>query len=785
MEKVTLAVKDLVNYVYAAGDLSSQSQGQNRAYIGTQIHQHRQASYGPEDLKEMRVDGDIDFDDITYHLVGRMDGLLLEDGERIIEEIKSTTHVLEGLQKPLQETHLRQLMVYGFLYAKAHQLETITLRLLYIHYPSMTQKAFTQTYDYAFLAQEAYVALETYRAWHEKILAHLWARERTLEGLKFPFIDIREGQALLIEKTYEAMIDKDILYASAPTGIGKTMATLYGALKTIHRYDEKIFYATAKNAGKQVARQMVEKVKDEGLALKAITLNSKESLCLRDEVDCDPAICPFAKDYYDRVNEALKDVFTHDVLYDGPLLKQYGAMHKICPHELALDVARYCDVIIGDFNYAFDPRIQLVRFFEEDDYKIKLLVDEAHNLIDRSRSMYSTALSYEEIKRWHHHLDTITPSPHKALTALKEAAETILHQAAKAHQPMVAFKDVPKAFHKAIEDTYKALEILMDQHKQHRLRSLFKDAFFEVLQWLRIAHYYEEAHVFLVHHDRDDVRFEMACLDASKPLKETMTQQVESAVLFSATLEPLNYHQDLLTQGLGRTLILPSPYDPRRLGLFVDHAPSIRYRDRRGSIERIQDSIYALLEGNVAPYIVYFPSFTYLQEVLEGMTLNNYEVLRHKPGMTPLDKDALLTQFSLPSSRSKVLFTVLGGSFAEGVDLPLEQLRGVMVIGVALPALSSYQKLLQQYYTHKGFDGFHYAFTYPGMNRVIQAVGRVIRTERDYGVAVLLDDRYQTPLYQSLMPDHWEGLKTLEKDDYLQGFLQQFWQSFKGEDSHE
>lgn len=780
METIALAVKDLVNYVYAAGDLSSQGQGKNRAYIGTQLHQHRQNQYQPSDQKEVPIEGTIQTADHIYRLVGRMDGVLEEDGDILIEEIKSTLQPLMTLTA--QEAHLKQLQVYGYLYALKHQRHTITLRLLYVHHPSLETKAFTQTYAVEVLEHETLVALETYRAWHVKILSHLYAKEKTLTGLEFPFHEMREGQERLIEKTYQTMIEKDVLYALAPTGIGKTMATLFATLKSVHRHDEKVFYATAKNAGKQVAVEMVERLRAQGVALKAITLNSKESLCLRKEVDCDPAVCPFAKNYYDRVNEALSDVFEHDALYDGALLKEYGALHKVCPHELALDVARYCDVIIGDFNYAFDPRIQLVRFFDEDNYKVKLLVDEAHNLVDRSRSMYSASLTLNQTQQWQSHLTTLTPSPMKALNSLVQEMLFVRDHAASNRERMVAFKEVPKPLHKAIEEAYKALEVLMEQHKQHRMRPVFKDAFFELLQWLRIAHYYEESHLFLVHFEQEDVRFEMACLDASKPLKTTLTEQTEGAVLFSATLEPLTYYQQLLSRGVGQTLILNSPFDPKRLGVFVDVSRSLRYKDRDHARERIGDSIYALLESKKAPYIVYFPSFQYMHQILADLDLTGVDVHRHQPNMTPTEKETLLRQFMLSTKRPKLLCTVLGGSFAEGVDLPQGQLLGVMVVGVALPALTPYQNLLQQYYTHQGYEGFHYAYTYPGMNRVIQAVGRVIRTEVDFGVAILVDDRYQTPLYQSLMPPHWAHHQLLEEEDYLQGYLHQFWQQKIGED---
>ena len=779
LDVLTVGVKDMVEYVYAAGDLAAQKSGQS-AHLGQQCHSVWQERYGADDRKEVPIEGLFKYHDQVIRLVGRMDGVLSENDTVIIEEIKSTHLTVGTFSKPIKDSHLRQAQVYAYLYAQNHGLSTIKVRLTYVHYPSYETTQLNHHYDVAFLEHEVRLALDTYRAWMKRIVDHHIEKERSLEGLTFPFETLRESQSILMEKTYQTMIEEDVLYAFAPTGTGKTMATLFATLKTMHKKEDKLFYATAKNAQRQVALEMVQKLKDHGLKAKAVALHSKDHLCLRKEVDCDPAVCPFARNYYDRVNDALSDIFEHDGIYDAAMIKDFGALHSICPHELSLDVARFCDIIVGDFNYAFDPRIQLVRFFEEETYRMKVLVDEAHNLIDRSRSMYSASLSLAQIEQLRTYLVDIEPSPQKALRTLCAELEDLRQNAARSQRPLVAFETVDASLLEAVDDVIDALSLLMDQHKHHRLRKVFREGYFQLIQFKIVHHYYGLSHVFCVHFEANDVRFEIKCLDASKALKETLTHAVKGAVLFSATLSPMAYYQQLITQGYGEPLMLPSPFDPKRLGLHFDIATSQRYKDRDQGLARVCDSIVALFETKPAPYIIYAPSFAYLKQLKEALDYPQASLHWHAPKSSPEEKDALLERFKMDGAQAKGLMTVLGGSFGEGIDLAGDALLGVVIIGMALPAFSDERQLLRYYYDKQGFSGFDYAYTYPGMARIIQAVGRVIRSEGDAGVAVLIDDRYQNPHVQSLFPAHWTQQYWLEEDDYLQGYLKVFWQRYEG-----
>ncbi|MFP4078780.1 MAG: ATP-dependent DNA helicase, partial [Candidatus Izemoplasmataceae bacterium] len=624
-------------------------------------------------------------------------------------------------------------------------------------------------------------AVDAYLGWLEIYENHQFDKQKSLEGLTFPHEHYREGQYHFMGAIYKTLVAHDILYATAPTGIGKTVGALFSGLKTLEDEKEKLFFLTAKNAGKTVAVETMERLKRHGLKIKAITLNSKETMCLMDEVDCDPELCPYAKGYYERLRKALEDLFVHDDVYDAELIMKYGEYHTICPHEFALDISNYCDVIIADYNYVFDPRIKLIRYFEESYYKPKLLIDEAHNLIDRSRSMHSATLTLSEIKTMEQSLKGIRPSPLRKVKRIRAVMEARIHSYEIEKARIHIEKDLDDELLVAVEQLVGILGELLETHKRHKKRKAIREAYFRVLEFLRISEYFTEAFRFTIEEEETDVSFNIVCLDASGPLSETINTKSYGTVLFSATLKPLNYFSNLITRGEGKSLEVPSPFDPDRLGLMVDVSTSTRYHDRPKSVERILDTLYAMLEVKKGNYIAFFPSYQYMAMVMDAFEGGPYEVLVQKKDMSLFERRDMLEAFKAPSSTSKIMFSVLGGSFSEGVDYVGDMLSGVLVVGVALPALSTMNQLLRDYYTSQGFDGFDYAYTYPGINKVIQAVGRVIRRDEDKGIAILLDSRYASPKYKALMPTHWH-YETLRLEDHIQTSIRSFWENFTDED---
>ncbi len=781
MEEHRVSVKELVMFLYSSGDMENQTKRKNARIIGQRLHGEHQSAYQSDDESEVFVRGRFEKNDYVLVVSGRIDGVLRQGENVVVEEIKSTETSLSLIKEDTYPAHMNQARFYAYLYAKEHGLSNLDVRLTYIHHPGKEKKSFKKRSTFSQLETSVHEIVDAYLEWLEIYKRHQYEKRRSLEGLAFPFDRYREGQYHFMGAVYQTMIKEEILYATAPTGIGKTVAALYSGLKTLSSEEEKLFYLTAKNAGKTIAVQMVELMKAQGLIVKAIPLNSKETMCLQEEVDCDPELCPYAKGFYNRLRKALEDIFVHDDVYDAGLIKKYGEYHTICPHEFALEISNYCDVVICDFNYVFDPRIRLIRYFEESAYEPRLLVDEAHNLIDRSRSMYSAELSLQYMKTLFEEVKSMKPSPKSALQDVIEWMETSIASTEVDKSRFHAEETLDHDFLSRLHQAAIRLEKLLETHKKHKKRKHFREGYYSIAQFLRIAEFFGDAFRFVLEKAEDDVLFRIVCLDASKPLSSLIRERAKGTVLFSATLKPVDYYAALITRGEGKHFEVPSPFDPKRLGVLIDVSTSTKYRDRKYSVRRIVDTLYAMLETKTGNYIVFFPSYEYLEMVYERFDATGYVVMKQRRGMPHFEREEFLEEFKAESRRSKLLFSVLGGSFSEGVDYMGDALSGVFVVGVALPAFHRINEMIKDHYYAEGHQGFDYAYTYPGMRKVVQAVGRVIRSEEDKGLAILMDTRYEEPKYEALLPSHWQPIKVYE-DHYIQDFIRMFWEKFSKEE---
>lgn len=760
-----ISVKELAQYVYASGDLNASSAVFEREKIGQDIHTFRQNHMQHKALKEVYITGEITHHNETFQLSGRMD-LLYEKPALKIEEIKSTLIDVSLIHEDTYLAHVLQLKIYGYLYCLKHHLDEITLDLVYIHHPSLQSKTFTFKETFDRLSFEVETALETYMAFFRLVQAHHKDKVTRFQTVPFPFDAFKEGQEIFISKVVESFISGNIQFIEAPTGIGKTAASLHGAFQSIKDANEPIIYVTAKVAGQEAALKAMDHYRSY-LPLKSVRLHAKDRLCLRKEVDCDPDICKYAKGYYDRVKGALKDLYqNHDVI-DAEVLKNYGTLHTVCPHELALDVSLYSDVVVADYNYAFDPRVQLMRFFDEEKKHPKLLVDEAHNLVERAKSMYSATISLDTLIEEKTLLASMEPSPLKAYETVIASFKAFLDEAVVNQEPVVLFEGLPSWTDDALEDLSMALDILMRNHKHHPLRTVYKEAYFNLLDFLRIKTYFNDA--FVVSLNLEERSLSIICTDPSQVLSHILNHQTKGATLFSATLTPSHYYRPLINEQAG-FLSLPSPFPPKNLGLFMDVSHSLKYKDRPQAIPRIIDTLIAIGELKHAKVICYFPSFAFMKNVLDKMNPMYDHFIVHRPSMTVEERDMLFKTFK-ESKDNAVLMTVLGGSFSEGVELDDNALTGVFIIGAALPAVSKIKALEVMRFNQKYQNGFHFAYTYPGMTRVIQAVGRVIRQVSDTGFAILMDDRYSTDIYRQLMPAHWSHAKWLEDGDYISDYI--------------
>lgn len=775
MKNIKITAKEITEFIYIGGDLTNEFSSNKRALEGIEVHNHIQSNYEEQDQKEVSVETLFEYEDYSFYITGRMDGLLQRDNKLIIEEIKSTKLDLNLIEIDTRPEHLMQAKMYAYMYCQKNELKSINVRLTYVTVEGYKIKSFNKRYNFTQLTKFFEDTIKKYTDWLKIYDSHQQEKLKSIEGLTFPFPEYREGQYKFMGAVYQTLVKEDILYSIAPTGIGKTIASLYSSLKTIKNEKEKIFYLTAKNAGKKIVVDTVNLLKEKGLKCKTVVINSKESMCLMDSVDCDPNICPYAKGFFDRLNEALNDIFVHQDVYEMKLIKDYAEYHKICPHEFSLSISNFSDVVICDYNYAFDPRTHLIRYFEDDYYSPKLLVDEAHNMIDRSRSMYSSTINKDGLIELRKAALKVKPSPRSQINKLIKyidefVEENEIEKGRFYHQDEMDIELV-----KLVDRIIKKLDQILSENKKFPNRDKVLDGYFLLAQFSRITDFYNTDYKYIVESRDDDYYITLSCLDASVYILDTINRRSSGTVFFSATLDPIDYYVQLITKKEGKSIRIASPFKQENLGLFVENNTSTRYNDRSKSIPSLIDTIYAMLETKKGNYIAFFPSYKYMDMVLEEFDTEGYEVFIQKRNMSQNERTKLLNEFSETGDTSKLGFFVMGGSFSEGVDYIGDMLRGVLIVGVALPMFNQYNEILRSHFDDQFGDGFSYAYTYPGMNKVVQAVGRVIRTKNDKGIAILFDDRYTHRRYLELYPKHWNHYKTVKKNKYLENYLKEFW----------
>ncbi|PAT02036.1 hypothetical protein CI105_04015 [Candidatus Izimaplasma bacterium ZiA1] len=774
MKKVKIGVKDIIDFIYSGGDLVSEFRLKKRAQIGTLAHQHLQNQYNDEDEKEVFLETLFDYEDYSLHITGRIDGLLKENDKYIIEEIKSTHLNLEQIKIDTRIDYLMQVKMYAYMYLVKNDLKSVNIRLTYISIDNYETKSFDKRFNKTQLIKFFEKTITEYTNWLKIYDAHQESKLTSIEGLTFPFEDFREGQYKFMGAVYQTLIKEDILYSIAPTGIGKTIASIFSGLKTIKNKSEKIFYLTAKNAGKEIVIETINLLKQNGLNMKTTVINSKENMCLMDKVDCDPDICPYSKGYFEREKKAISDIFVHTDVYTKNIIKDYAKFHDICPHEFSLSLSNYSDLVVCDYNYAFDPRTHLIRYFDDEFYTPKLLVDEAHNLIDRTRSMYSATINLNTFKELKKVIKSIKPSPRVQLNKLIKYVEEFCMENDLDKEPFYYTDELDVEILKIAEKLMVKLEQVISENKKIPARDKILDAYFELIAFTKISEYYNDKYRFIVEKNKDEISVTLSCLDASEFILDTINRRVSGIVFFSATLTPVDYYSKLITAGAGKTIKIDSPFKQRNLGLYIVDDISTRYKDRIRSIDQVIDVIYAMAEAKTGNYIVFFPSYQYLNMVLEKFDCESYNVFVQKRNMNMHSRQEMLKSFQEKTIETKIGFFVLGGSFSEGIDYVGDMLNGVVIVGVALPQFNKFNELLRSHFDETFGEGYEYSYTYPGMNKVIQSVGRVIRRESDRGIAILIDDRYTNHKYRKLYPENWSHYKVINDSTKLQNTIEKF-----------
>lgn len=769
-----VGVKDLVTFLYQSGDLSSETFQNVIALEGINAHQHIQGQYEIDDVSEYPIEYTSMVNDSKFTLSGRIDGVKKKNNEYILEEIKSTKKNIFDDYFFYSNEHLAQLKLYSYMFMKNNYLFDIKTELTYIQINDYKTKVF----DFYFTLEELEPfyneSINNYLVWLQILEAHQIKKEASIQALKFPFKEYRKGQREMMTYVYSTVKQKETLFSVAPTGIGKTMASLFSSIKALDDEKQKIFYATAKNQGKDVAIEALKTLGSTGLETKMIEITSKDTICFLEKRDCDPNKCPFAKGFFDRLTEAMQDIFSNESILTKEVIEHYARKHMVCPFEYSLYVSYFVDVIVCDYNYVFDPRVHLIRYFDDDTYKPIVLVDEAHNMISRSRDMYSASLSRSDLVELRKKGSKLKPTIRNQVNKVIEHFDLLDEQMG---DEMSLSNDLPDfTLSEKVTFLMKKIQNSIRENQDYPKKAEVMEGYLKLLNFSIIQEYYNKSYKTNVERNGDDLTVSLSCLDASEYIKNTIKNKIESSVFFSATLSPLEYYKTLINQNEGYDLTIPSPFDPKRLKVVVMDKINTRYQHREASVETIIDVIKKVIAQKKGNYIVFFPSYQYLNAVYHQLPKSlDASIILQARDMDIKSRDETLLKFKSDSPVSQLGFFVMGGVFSEGIDYVGNMLNGVIIVGVGMPMVNYSNDQLKTYYDQTFNKGFDYAYTYPGMNKVIQAVGRVIRRDDDYGIAILIDDRFNRPLYRRLMPSHWTNISICKTPEHLEMVLSDFW----------
>ncbi|MBO0960569.1 ATP-dependent DNA helicase [Neobacillus sp. MM2021_6] len=749
---VHISVRNLVEYVFRSGSIDARFRSQSTLSDGTRIHQKIQKTYCEGDQKEVYLSIEIPYDDLTFVIDGRCDGLLFENDKITIDEIKSFSQPLEQLEGEGFQVHWAQAKMYAYMYAKDNVLPDIFVQLTYVHVETEEKRFFKKNYTFLDLETFVFQVIEGYTPYAKLQKEHQRQRNLSCKELAFPFENYRAGQRKFSGGVYKTILDGKNLFAKAPTGIGKTISTLFPAVKAVGEgHSNRIFYLTAKTITRTTAEETFARMRSNGLCLKAVTITAKDKVCFKEETKCHKDYCEFADGYYDRINEAVLDILTNEAAMTRQVIESYARKHSVCPFEYSLDLAYAVDAIICDYNYIFDPRVSLKRLLEEQKKSTALLVDEAHNLVDRGREMFSASLNKEIFLQ----LKKDFKSNNKVIFEAASKLNSFFLSLKTAHDNKSEFllEQLDVAFLEQLTQFLKEAEQVLKSENSPKLL----EAYFMVNNFLKIVELVDGHYVIYGERNQNDVTVKLYCINPAKLLKQ-MGKGYRSKVYFSATLSPLPYYQDILGGDVEDYVqSIPSPFSEEQVDVFIKPL-STRFKDRDRTKDFIIAMIKSLINHRPGNYLIFFPSYQYLRSVYDQFKLEDKETqtIIQSTGMTEVEREAFLAAFTPDQNETLLGFAVLGGIFSEGVDLIGDRLNGVVVVGVGLPQLCFERNLIKDHFNKQGKNGYDYAYVFPGMNKVLQAGGRLIRSEMDRGTIVLVDDRFLQKQYQRLLPQEWK-----------------------------
>ena len=783
--KVRISVRNLVEFILRSGDLDNSrgSSGDKEAMLkGGRLHRKIQRSMKGNYQAEVSLKRESEYEDVIIQVEGRADGIFTEDGEFWIDEIKGTYGNLQAMEVPVP-VHRAQAMCYGWIYGEKEGLSQIGIQMTYSHLDTEDTRRFREIFSMEELKNWYQKLLDDYHKWISCSLS--WKKERnaSMKDLQFPF-PYREGQREIVSGVYHTVSSKKTLFVQAPTGVGKTMSAIFPSVRAIGEgKGETLFYLTAKTITGTVAWEAFHTLRENGLKFKVTAITAKEKLCFLDSPECTPEKCPYAKGHFDRVNDAVYELWTTEEVYSREVIRAHAEKWQVCPFEMCLDLSVWVDGVICDYNYAFDPNVHLKRFFGENisgDYIF--LIDEAHNLVERGREMYSAEISRQTLftlrKKIRKHFPKLARALDKASRQMLELEED-LKASQNSYQVLSNPGVLPVTF---LTISGELEEILEEKNLEEELRKEILEFYFVVRDFLNVSELVDENYVVYTEcFGENDFRLRLFCVNPAANLSEYL-KKGRSAVFFSATLFPMLYYRELLTTETDAYgIYVQSPFSAKNRRILIGSDVSSRYTRRNHTeYRKIAEYISRCVWQRQGNYMVFFPSYRLMEDVYqvyeEEFSVDWVRCIRQNSDMTEREREEFLEEFQ---SREGTLvgFCVLGGIFSEGVDLTGESLIGAIIVGTGLPQIGSEREILKEYYDRKKQSGFDYAYRYPGMNKVLQAAGRVIRTKEDRGVILLLDDRFLGRDYGEIFPREWKDRSSCRLNT-VEEAVSRFWRSF-------
>ncbi len=794
--EIRTSVRNLVEFILRSGDIDNRKStgGVDSMQEGGRIHRMIQRRMGPNYHAEVPLKYVINAPDYDIVIEGRADGIIINEkpegllnetnyddmvlieDDVIIDEIKSTYRDVHKM-KQAEPVHLAQAKCYAFIYSVQNNIQNIGVRMTYCNIETEELRYFHSEYTQSELVSWFDELIDEYRKWAQFEYEWKLEREASIKRLEFPF-EYREGQKDLVTYVYRTIYHKRKLFIEAPTGVGKTIATVFPSVKAMGEgLTERIFYLTAKTITRTVAENTLTLLRKQKLSFKSVTLTARDKICFLDESDCNPISCEYAKGHYDRINTALFEALTELDNFSREEILRIALKYQVCPFELSLDLSLFSDMVICDYNYLFDPHAHLRRFFTEgvrEDYTF--LIDEAHNLVERGREMYSAVLTKEgflelkkETKEYSDKITRALESCNKEMLKLKRlnAEVNVLEETDIA--PLV----------RRLNSLSSAIDDYMDDHEESPLNKKLLPLYFDVSHFLAMHENLDDSYeIYTDFYENNTFYLKLFNVNPARNLAECMMRG-RASILFSATLLPIEYHKSLLgADENDYEVYAKSIFDPSKRGLFIASDVTSKYTRRNEKEYRnIAGYIYETFKAKKGNYMAFFPSYAFMNNVVSAYE-EQYgpdDLLVQGSSMKETEREEFISRFTLSEGEPVLGMCVLGGIFSEGIDLQDEALIGAIIVGTGLPMVCNERDILRKHFSEEGENGYDYAYKYPGMNKVLQAAGRVIRTVSDIGVVVLLDERFMETGYLRMFPREWSNYKIVSKDTIGES-IRKFWE---------